>query len=229
MLDLTQKPSGPLIMPSILAADFTRLGDEVADVLEKGADGVHVDIMDGHFVRQLSFGPLVVTAARKALPEAYLDCHLMVTNPEERAGPLAAAGANMLTFHAELADNVRRTLGDMRHAMADTGADVGVAINPATPAEAVFPILDDVKLVLVMSVVPGKGGQSFMPEVLEKVEVLKKRLRSDQRLEMDGGIDASTARQCRDAGCDWFVAGSAIFSQPDRAAAIADLRAVIGD
>ena len=216
----------PAVLPSILSADLSKLGSEIDEVSD--ADALHCDVMDGHFVAQLSFGPTVVKAARKAAPGAYLDCHLMVTNPEEIAGPLAEAGASSLTFHAELADNVRRTLGGIRERLAGTGCDVGVAINPLTPAEAVFPVLDDVRIVLVMSVVPGFSGQAFMPEVLAKAEAIKKRMRPDQRLEMDGGIGPDTAGRCRDAGCDWFVAASAIFGQSDRAAAVAELRRAIG-
>lgn len=226
MLKTPFNETKPLILPSILSADMTRLGDEIAAV--ESADVLHCDVMDGHFVTNLSFGPVIVQAARKAAPEAYLDCHLMVTNPEELAEPLVKAGANALTFHAELADNVRRTLDSIQQALAGTGADVGVAINPATPAEAVYPILDEVKLVLVMSVVPGYSGQAFMESVLPKAEAIKKRLRGDQRLEMDGGIAPETARRCRDAGCDWFVAASAIFGQADRAKAIDHLRTAIG-
>ena len=216
----------PVLLPSILSAKLERLESELREV--ESAEALHVDIMDGHFVRQLSFGPVLVEAARRAMPGAFLDCHLMVTNPEELARPLAEAGASLLTFHAELADNVRRTLKDLRSAVADTGARVGVAINPATPAEATFPILDEVDLVLVMSVVPGYSGQSFMPEVLKKAEAIKKRMRPEQRLEMDGGIGPDTARRCRDAGCDWFVAASAIFGHSDRSKAIHDLREAIG-
>ena len=215
----------PLVLPSILSADLSKLGSEIDEVGD--ADALHCDVMDGHFVEQLSFGPTVVKAARKVAPEAYLDCHLMVTNPEELAGPLAEAGADSLTFHAELADNVRRTLGGIREQLAGTGCDVGVAINPLTPAEAVFPVLDDVRIVLVMSVVPGFSGQDFMPDVLAKAEAIKRRMRADQRLEMDGGIDAGTARSCRDAGCDWFVAASAIFGQRDRPAAVRAIREAV--
>lgn len=215
----------PMILPSILSADFSRLGEEITAV--ERADFLHCDIMDGHFVTNISFGPVAVKAARRAAPGAYLDCHLMVTRPEEIARPLVDAGADSLTFHAELADNVRRTLGSLADALVETGADLGVAINPATPAEALFPILDRVKIVLVMSVVPGYSGQRFIDDVLPKAEAIKRRLRPDQRLEMDGGIDAETARRCRDAGCDWFVAASAIFDHSDRAAAIASIRSAI--
>lgn len=217
--------TAPQVLPSILSADLSRLGEEIDEVAS--ADFLHCDIMDGHFVPNISFGPVAVKAARKAAPGAYLDCHLMVTRPEEVARPLVEAGADNLTFHAELADNVRRTLNNLADAIGGTGADIGVAINPATPAEAVFPLLDRVKVVLVMSVVPGYSGQAFMESVLPKAEVIKRRLRPDQRLEMDGGIGPDTARRCRDAGCDWFVAASGIFGQKDRAAAIQDIRRAI--
>ncbi|MEM7809209.1 MAG: ribulose-phosphate 3-epimerase [Planctomycetota bacterium] len=215
----------PMILPSILSADFTKLGSEIDDVLSGGGDALHVDIMDGHFVRTVSFGPVVVKAARQAAPEAYLDCHLMVTRPEEVAPQLIAAGADGITFHAELADNVRRTLAALKTSVESDGVDIGVAINPMTPAEAVFPILDEVRLVLVMSVVPGASGQSFMPSVLDKCEAIKQRLRPDQRLEIDGGISVETIGRARSAGVDWFVAASAIFEQPSRSEAIAALRA----
>ena len=216
----------PMILPSILSADFARLGAEIEDVDRGGADFLHLDVMDGHFVPNISFGPAVVKAVRRGT-DCYLDAHLMVTRPEKYAQALVEAGADCVTFHAELADNVSRTLESIYHVVSATGAHVGVAINPLTPAEAVFPILEQVKLVLVMSVVPGFSGQSFMEAVLPKAEAIKRRLRPDQRLEMDGGIDADVARRCRDAGCDWFVAATAVFGERDRAAAIGALRSAI--
>jgi ribulose-phosphate 3-epimerase len=214
------------VLPSILSADMADLRGEIDSLGD--IDALHIDVMDGHFVTQLSFGPVIVKAARKVAPDAFLDCHLMVTNPEERAAALVEAGADCLTFHAELADNVRRTLRSLRDDLARPGTRLGVAINPATPAEAVFPILDHVDLVLVMSVVPGRSGQAFMPEVLAKAEAIKRRLGPGQVLEMDGGIGPETARQCRDAGCDWFVAASAIFGEPDRRQAMIRLVEQIG-
>ena len=216
----------PLIAPSILAADFGRLGREIADVEAGGADLVHCDIMDGHFVPNLSFGPAVVKAARRAT-QGYLEAHLMIEQPERYAAAFVEAGADGILFHVELADNVNRTLDGLCAAIEGTGANVGVVLNPATTAGAVEPILERVKTVLVMSVVPGFGGQSFMDAVLPKVEAIKRRLRPDQRLEMDGGIDVETIRRCRDAGCDWFVAGTSVFGQPDRATAIAALKAAM--
>ncbi len=221
------KHDRPMILPSILSADFARLGEEIDTVERSGADFLHLDIMDGHFVPNISFGPAVTKAARR-VTGCYLDAHLMVTQPEKYAPVLVEAGANCVTFHAELADNVSRTLDSLYEACAATGAHVGVAINPRTPAEAVFPIIERVNLVLVMSVVPGFSGQAFMPEVLPKAEAIRKRLRPDQRLEMDGGIDVHSARRCRDAGCDWFVAASAIFGAGDRAGAVRALREAIG-
>ena len=212
----------PVILPSILSADLSKLGSEIDEIAD--ADAVHVDVMDGNFVTNLSFGQPIVKAARRAAPEAYLDCHLMVTRPEELAGPIVEAGASGLTFHAELADNVRRTLDGLYDAISNAGVNVGVAINPLTPAEAVFPILERVRLVLVMSVVPGYSGQTFMPEVLRKVEAIKQRMRPDQRIEIDGGIDTGTIKSARDAGVDWFVAATAIYGQKDRREAIANLR-----
>ena len=215
-----------MILPSILSADFVRLGAEIQEVERGGADFLHLDIMDGRFVPNISFGPAVTKAARR-VTDSYLDAHLMIWEPEKYAPKLVEAGADGITFHVELANDSGRTLDSLYEACAATGANVGVALNPHTPAEAVFPILDRVKLVLVMSVVPGFSGQDFMDEVLPKAQEIRKRLRPDQRLEMDGGIDAATARRCRDAGCDWFVAASAIFDTTDRAAAIAGLREAI--
>ena len=218
--------AAPQIAPSILSADFGKLNAEIAEVDRGGADFLHLDIMDGHFVPNISFGPVVTRAVRRAT-DCYLDAHLMITHPEKYAQAMVEAGADCITFHVELADNVSRTLNSIYDACAATRAHIGVSLNPRTPVEAVFPILDRVRLVLVMSVVPGFSGQSFMDEVLPKVEAIRKRLRPDQRLEIDGGIDATTARRCRDAGCDWFVAASAIFDAPDRATAIASLREAI--
>ena len=222
---LRQPPRLPLILPSILSADFAKLGDEVADVLDRGADGIHVDVMDGHFVPNLTMGPALTLSLRKRFPDVYLDVHLMVTNPEKFVRPFADGGANCLTFHIEPTRG--RETHDEREVIErirGAGCDAGVAINPPTAAEAIDGILADVDLVLVMSVNPGFSGQSFMAEVLDKTRSIRPKLRDDQRLEMDGGINADTVAAVREAGCDAIVAASYLFGAPDRAAAIRTLR-----
>ncbi len=218
----THPPRRPLVLPSILAADFARLGNEVADVLAAGADAIHVDIMDGHFVPNLTMGPAVVQSLRDRFDDVFLDVHLMVERPGEFVDAFAEAGANCLTIHAEvIAPDTGLTLIDRIHGLS---CRAGITVNPPTDWRLVEPFLDAVDLVLVMSVHPGFGGQSFMPEVLDKVRAIAPKLRDDQRLEMDGGINADTVGACRDAGCDTIVAGTSIFAAPDRAAAIAQLR-----
>jgi ribulose-phosphate 3-epimerase len=216
--------SAPQIAASILSANFGKLADEIADVDRGRADFLHLDVMDGHFVPNISFGPAVTAAVRQAT-RAFLDVHLMITDPEKYAPEFVKAGANAITFHVEVVADPLQTAGRLRRMGC---AHVGITLNPATAVETIFPALEAVDHVLVMSVVPGFGGQKFMPEMLAKVETVKKRLRPDQRLEIDGGIHDETIRQARDAGVDWFVVGSAIFDQKDRAAAIAALRDRLG-
>jgi ribulose-phosphate 3-epimerase len=175
--------------------------------------------MDGHAVPNISFGPPIIKSIRP-VTNAYLDAHLMITDPLRYAPAMVKAGANNVTFHVEQVTDPAAAAQEIRK----LGCNVGITLNPATAVEAVWPALAHVDVVLVMSVVPGFSGQKFMPEVLPKCEAIKKRLRPDQRLEIDGGIKVDNIRRVRDAGVDWFVVASAIFDQPDRPAAIAELR-----
>ena len=213
--------TAPMIAASILSANFARLSAEIEDVLGHGADFLHLDILDGHFAPNISFGPHVIEGAREAVAgRAYLDAHLMVTDPLKWAGPMVKAGANNITFHLEAVDDPVATAKEIRK----LGCNVGVTARPMTGVEALFPVLDYVDVVLVMSVRPGFSGQKFMPESLAKVRELKKRVRPDQRIEIDGGINHDTAAAAREAGVDWFVIASAIFDAKDRAAATAEIR-----
>lgn len=194
------------IAPSLLAADFGRLKDDIAAIEAGGAEILHLDVMDGHFVPNISFGVPVIERLR-ALTRLLFDTHLMISDPMRYASAFVKAGGDHLTFHIETVGEPLRVIEEIR----SLGASVGVTLNPATPAEAIQPILNDVDMVLVMSVWPGFGGQTFMPESLEKVRVIRPRLRADQRLEIDGGIGPKTIAAAAMAGADTFVAGSAVF------------------
>lgn len=210
----------PRILPSILSADFSRLVDDCRDVLRLlPAPILHIDVMDGHFVPNISFGAPVFRWLRPLLPDAFLDVHLMIDEPLRYAPDMARAGADSITLHIESPEVRDDPLAAVK-AIRELGVGVGVTLKPATPVESLQPVLGEVDLVLVMSVEPGFGGQRFMPEQLEKARWLRARLRPDQRLEIDGGIDATTIGQARSSGVDWFVAGNAVFAATDRAAAV---------
>jgi ribulose-phosphate 3-epimerase len=212
------------IAPSVLSADFGALGEEIAKV-ESVADLLHVDVMDGHFVPSLTIGPLVVEAIhrRTHLP---LDVHLMIQHPDRYVGAFAKAGAAYLTVHAEVCPHLHRTLQQIR----ELGVKAGVALNPSTSLHAIEHVLDQVDLILLLSVNPGFGGQSFIPFVLKKVEEMHRSLVSlstRPELEVDGGIKLENCREVAQAGATILVAGSAIFGAPDPRAAIAEMRKVL--
>ncbi|EZP77994.1 ribulose-phosphate 3-epimerase [Parageobacillus genomosp. 1] len=210
------------IAPSILSANFASLGEEIRDVEQGGADYIHVDVMDGHFVPNITIGPLIVEAIRPVtnLP---LDVHLMIEQPDRYIPAFAKAGADYLSVHVEACPHLHRTI----HLIKEHGVKAGVVLNPHTPVEMIQHIIEDVDLVLLMTVNPGFGGQKFIPSVLPKIrqvaQYVKERNLSVE-IEVDGGINAETARLCVEAGANVLVAGSAIYNEQDRAAAIRALR-----
>jgi len=216
---------GPKILPSILSADFARLAADLADAQSCGGDFPHIDVMDGHLVPNLSIGVPIVEKLRKAT-SSFFDVHLMIDAPITYAAPFVKAGAQNITFHVE-APEVNGDVAAAAKAIRRLGCKVGITLKPGTPIETVYPALEYVDLVLIMSVEPGFGGQKFMPEMLEKARKVKPRLRAGQKLEIDGGIGPATIRQARAAGIDWFVVGSAIFDARDRKTALAEMRSEI--
>jgi len=214
--------AAPRIAPSLLSADLGVLRDEIRDVERAGADWIHVDVMDGRFVPNITLGPIVVAAARRAtgLP---LDVHLMIVEPERYVEAFAEAGADVISVHVEASTHLQRTLARIRA----LGKRAGAVVNPHTSESALDYVLADLDLILVMSVNPGFGGQSFLPAVLPKIEALRRRIDAAGlavELEVDGGVTPETARAVTQAGASVLVAGNAVFGRPDRAGAIAALR-----
>lgn len=210
------------IAPSILAADFLKLGDEIREVEAAGADYIHIDVMDGHFVPNITMGPGTVSAI-DSITDLPLDVHLMIENPHLYITDFAKAGADYLTIHVEADPHLHRTLQEIKK----HDVKAGVVLNPATPAESIKYVLGDIDMVLLMTVNPGFGGQSFIESVLPKMTEIRKMADDqglDLEIEVDGGINAETARLCKQAGADVFVAGSFIFNQSDRKKAIQELR-----
>ncbi len=215
-----------MIAPSILSADFAELGKEIGDVVKAGADIIHVDVMDGHFVPNITIGPLVVSAVRK-ITDVPLDVHLMIENPDQYLEDFAAAGADWITVHVETCRHLHRTI----HKIKELGKKAGAVLNPATPIETLDYILKDLDLVMLMSVNPGFGGQSFIRSSLDKARVLKKMIQDqglDTGIEIDGGVCAENIGEIAEAGVNIFVAGSAIFGTDDYAAVISKFKAIIG-
>ena len=216
------------IAPSILAADFSRLGEEIRNVLDAGADIIHFDVMDNHYVPNLTIGPLVLESLRKAGIDATMDVHLMVKPVDRLIGDFLAAGADIISVHPESTEHLHRTLSVIR----EGGAQAGLVFNPATPVLLLEEVLELVDLVLIMSVNPGFGGQAFIPAALNKVEQARALIDTVDhpiRLEIDGGIKADNIAAAAAAGADTFVAGSAIFGSADYAATIANMRRALAE
>lgn len=210
------------IAPSILASDFSRLGEETKAVIDGGADMIHVDVMDGHFTPNITIGPPVLAALRKACTVP-MDVHLMITNPEEYVGAFADAGADIISFHIEAAKHPHRIVSQIK----DAGCKAGIVLNPGTPHDDIEFVVNAVDMVLVMTVNPGFGGQKFIPEMVRKIQYVRAML-GDRDLEVDGGIDDKTAKTVIDAGANVLVAGSYIYQSASYMKAIDTLRAAGG-
>jgi ribulose-phosphate 3-epimerase len=211
------------VAPSILSADFAELAAQVRVVMDAGARVIHCDVMDGHFVPPITFGPMVVSALRDALPDdAYLDVHLMIERPERHVGEFAKAGADGITIHAEATPNVAFTLSAIREA----GCKAGLVVSPGTPPDYFGE--NDFDLALIMTVNPGWGGQPFLRNQLDKVRRVRAMLGDAAAIQVDGGVNPKTAAECAEAGATWFVAGSAIFGADDPAAAFREIAAAAG-
>ncbi|MDF2684055.1 MAG: rpe [Brevibacillus sp.] len=211
------------IAPSILSADFARLGEEILDVERGGADWIHVDVMDGHFVPNITIGPLIVDAIRP-VTQLPLDVHLMIEEPDRYIPQFAKSGADWITVHQEACRHLHRTL----HLIKEQGVKAGVVLNPATPLATIEHVLSDLDMVLLMTVNPGFGGQKFIHNVVPKIKELRRMLNErglgHVEIEIDGGVNTETARLCEEAGATVLVAGNAVFNQQDRAQAIAAIR-----
>lgn len=217
-----------LIAPSILSADFARLGEDVANVLQAGADVVHFDVMDNHYVPNLTIGPMVCQALRDYGITAPIDVHLMVKPVDSLVPQFANAGASIITFHPEASEHIDRTLALIK----EHGCQAGLVFNPATPLSYLDYVMDKVDVILLMSVNPGFGGQSFIDATLDKLRAARQRIDDsghDIRLEVDGGVKVDNIRAIAEAGADMFVAGSAIFSQPDYQVVIEKMRAELAN
>jgi len=217
-------PGGNHVAPSILSADFSRLGSQVEEVLDAGARVIHVDVMDGDFVPPITIGPLIVSAIADLVHAAggVVDVHMMIERPERQVEEFAKAGADSITAHAEATAHIHRVVGQIKEA----GCSAGVAINPGTPVEALAEVASSADLLLCMSVNPGWGGQAFIDASTDKVKRMR-QLRADAHLEVDGGLDAKTAPLVAVQGANLFVAGSAIFGQDDPAAAYREIAASV--
>lgn len=212
------------VTPSILSADFSRLSAHVREIMAEGCRVIHCDVMDGHFVPPITFGPMVVAALRDSLPdEAYLDVHLMIERPERQVEEFAKAGADGITIHVEATPHLDFTLSKIR----ELGCKAGLTVCPGTPPEH-FAQVQDIDLALIMTVNPGWGGQAFMPGQLDKIRRVREMLGPDVAIEVDGGVNPTTGPLCAEAGATWFVAGSAIFNAPDPVAAYHAIAQAVG-